>query len=63
MHPDAARPGLNPHQRAAAANLARHMVVIDSSLSGHLPIRLNTARTGLGIERQRGVASPQFNAA
>jgi len=63
MHANAARSGFDSYQRAAAADLARDVVVILGSLSGHLAVCANTARTCLGIERERCRAGPQFDAA
>jgi len=63
VNANVARAGFDPHRGAAAVQLAGDVVVVLRALRQYLPVGVNTARTGFGVQRERRVAGPELHAA
>ena len=63
MDANAAGAGFNAYGGAAAADLARDVMVILGAHGGHFAIGMDSSRAGFSIECEWGVAGPDLHAA
>jgi len=63
MDANASRAGLDSHRGSAAVEGAADVVAVRFAVRHHIPVGVDAARAGRGVQRNPGAARPEFDAA